>query len=105
MERDLLRGEFPLTPVVITVHSGISIKPDFANLSGYFIGREEYQLSYLHFEFPGLVYVFEVFRQEPFQSGDHRYSFIYCYMKQGQDWKDLRIEEDVEEDVQEDAAR
>ncbi|RYP33160.1 hypothetical protein DL767_004864 [Monosporascus sp. MG133] len=61
---------------------------------GYYVGREEFQLSYLHYEFPDLLYVLELFSQKPFPPGVYWYTFFYWYMSRPHDWANLGLDAD-----------
>ncbi|KAK5987191.1 hypothetical protein PT974_11312 [Cladobotryum mycophilum] len=59
---------------------------------GYFVGREEFQMSYAHFEFMDLVAVVEVFRQKP----DYKSLFHWVFRRLGDpdtDWSGLGLEQ------------
>lgn len=61
---------------------------------GYFVGREEYQLSYLHFEFSNLTYTLDLFSQT-YPPGVDWYNFTYWYMGvPGHDWRGLGLDKD-----------
>jgi len=60
----------------------------------YFIGREEYQLSYLHFEFKDLITVLEVFRKRPFTPPMYDWIFMYVLLaREHADWSGLGLED------------
>ncbi|PVH96194.1 hypothetical protein DM02DRAFT_674973 [Periconia macrospinosa] len=61
---------------------------------GYYVGREEFQLSYIHYEFSNLIYVLELSSQKPYTPGVSWFTFLYCYMSELRSWRNLGLDAD-----------
>lgn len=73
---------------------------------GIFVGREEYQMSYLHFEFEPIISVMEVYKRRPFEEPMYPWIYAYVQLSKGQDadWSGMSLDEikEFEDNVDED---
>lgn len=92
MERELARGNYGF--IICPTSFRMEALTDGGMHLGYYVGREEFQLSYLHYEFSDLIYLLELYSQKPYRTGVDWLSFFYWYMSGSQSWKNLGLDAD-----------